>query len=428
LFNARAKIPQPGFAVQTALAGVSCLLGRAYRTNHGNYPSLYFVNVGKSSQGKENGKGTLEEVFLACGLPERIAGSGYTSAGAVFTALLRRPVHLAVIDELGMYLESGNTKAANSNALDANRILMEVIGRCDSNLRPTEYSEMTLRNPPQERRIVYKRALSILAMTTPGTFYDALTIKQIRSGFLGRFVIYQSFLPRVAPIYRPTVSVPDSIVAWAEKIRIRHAGDVQSIDPSQVETRANLRGLIAKHVPDIQPSQVDLSIDSGALALFRDFGEENIKLQNELEKDGGIEALVGRYPEFAMRVALICALSRDPYAQSVEQQDADWAIQYIDFCGRQTVHAVNDQMAGSDHERDRTTVLEAIRAAGAKGVTNQDMRRVRPFASYDNLKLNGIIKELTEGRLIDSRNVSTTRQGGRPRIAYVALDPKFSNE
>ena len=123
-----------------------------------------------------------------------------------------------------------------------------------------------------------------------------------------------------------------------------------------------------------------------------------------------------------MRLALISALSRDPYAQEVGQQDADWAIEYMDFCGRQTVKAAKEQMAGSDHERDRTTILEAIRAVGARGVTNQDMRRARPFASYDSLKLSGIIKELTEGRLIDSRNVSNGK--GRPRVAYVALDPR----
>lgn len=424
-YNLRAVIPQPGFAVQTAISCLSTLLGRRYKTSNGNYPTLYLVCVGKSSQGKENGKGTNEAIFHACGVPELIVGGGYTSAGAVFSALMRHPAHLAIIDELGMYLESGSSRVGNQNAMDANRILMEAIGRCGSVLRPTEYSTMTSAKAHDADRIIHHPAISILAMTTPSTFYDALTVKQIRSGFLGRFVIYQSFLPRAAPILREEIAVPDSIVSWADHIRMRHAGELGAIDPSQVEMRMNLRGPIARYVPNMPGYQIVLPISSGALELFRGYAQANVTLQDELEKDG-TEALVGRYPEFSMRLALIVALSKDPYATMVSQSDADWAIEYMDFCGRQTVGAVNGQMVGSDHERARAEVLEAVRLAGGRGVTTQEMRRNRPFTTYDNLRLSGIVKELTEGRLIDARNVTAGK--GRPRVAYVALDPRFSDE
>ena len=52
-YNATAIMPQPQFAVQTALAIGSVVLGRNYTTDQNNYTSLYFVCVGETGFGKD---------------------------------------------------------------------------------------------------------------------------------------------------------------------------------------------------------------------------------------------------------------------------------------------------------------------------------------------------------------------------------------
>ncbi|MBL4763484.1 MAG: toprim domain-containing protein, partial [Gammaproteobacteria bacterium] len=128
-YNVTARAPQPGFAVQTALAIGSVVMGRNFKSTKGNHTSLYFLNIAKSGTGKEHGKTIIEEILSAAGLHDYIDGSGYTSAGAVFSALLRAPKHITIIDEFGRYLEAAQGNK-NTQLMEANTQLMEAIGRC----------------------------------------------------------------------------------------------------------------------------------------------------------------------------------------------------------------------------------------------------------------------------------------------------------
>jgi hypothetical protein len=120
--------PVPIFAVQAALALGSIVCARRYMTSQRNYSSLYFLNIAKSGTGKEEAKTTIERILAAAGARRLLAGSSYSSGNAVFSALLRKPQHLTIIDEFGKYLEaaSGNRDTFKADALTQ---LMEAFGR-----------------------------------------------------------------------------------------------------------------------------------------------------------------------------------------------------------------------------------------------------------------------------------------------------------
>ncbi|MBT5663955.1 MAG: hypothetical protein HOJ06_01340 [Rhodospirillaceae bacterium] len=172
-YNATARARQPGFAVQTALAIGSIICSRNYQTTKNNFSSLYFLNVAKSGSGKEHIKTVIDEVLTAAGMEDLMNGSGYTSAGAVFSTLLRKPRHLTIIDEFGRYLEAAaNNK--NTNLLEANTQLMEAIGRCHGVVRPTAYSTMTLSKGKAVEladRYCMNPAISMVTMTTPSVLF-----------------------------------------------------------------------------------------------------------------------------------------------------------------------------------------------------------------------------------------------------------------
>jgi hypothetical protein len=100
--------PVPIFAVQAALALGSVVCGRRYVTTQRNYSSLYFLNVAKSGTGKEEAKTTIERARRRR-RARLLGGSSYSSGNAVFSALLKKPQHLTIIDEFGKYLEAAST-------------------------------------------------------------------------------------------------------------------------------------------------------------------------------------------------------------------------------------------------------------------------------------------------------------------------------
>jgi hypothetical protein len=122
-YNTCSGNDQKGFAIQTALAVTSAILARAYKSNFEHYPSIYLLNIGKSGTGKEAGKKIAEDLLEATGNGRLIAGDGYTSDGAVLSALLDRPKHYTAIDEFGRYLAASNGNS-NQNQLAANTKIM----------------------------------------------------------------------------------------------------------------------------------------------------------------------------------------------------------------------------------------------------------------------------------------------------------------
>ena len=200
-YNTTSGNKQLGFAVQTSLAIASTVLGRAYKTNYENYASLYLLNVGKSGTGKEHIKTVAEKILLESGLGYLIAGDGYTSAGAVFSALLDRPKHLSVIDEFGRYLEAGRDLGkGNTHQREANT---KLYGKHRSGAFGYEtayifyYDAQEKRRGRNEGALRHNPAITLLTMTTPDTLFRTLDMGAIKDGFVNRFLVSISDAERV---------------------------------------------------------------------------------------------------------------------------------------------------------------------------------------------------------------------------------------
>ena len=404
-YNSSARAPQFGFAVQTALALSSIVLGRAYRTDKDNYPSIYLLNVAKSGTGKEHCKTVIEAILEAAGLDDWLNGSGYTSAGAVFSTLLRLPKHLTIVDEFGRSLEAA-TAGNNSNAHDANTQLMEAIGRTQGMVKPTAYSTMTLTAEKAKGfadRKCYNPAITLVAMTTPVSLYKALTADNVADGFLGRFIIQQSFIPRQVHDEKTPTDVPHSILAWIEKVLARS---------NQVP---GVQGFAAE-----RPIFIQIPFTSPALKVIKEFNQYCVDLADKLEPMG-MEALPGRSKEMAMKVSLIVALAKNPDCSNIDENDIRWSIDYVKFCLDQAVDVFKMKISGSAHEGNKKEVLGGIRDKGANGVTWMEMQKRPPFSKHKPRDLKEILSSLVDAGLI-SREPIARDKPGRPREAYIAIN------
>lgn len=346
--TATAPKAQPELSVAAAIALCSVVMGRTYRSQYGNFTSLYLVMIAKSTEGKEHPQGCVEKILTAAGLEALIGGSGYTSSGAVFSALLKSPVHLATIDELGKLLKmSRSSGQANSEA--AIDKLIEAFGRLDGVMRPPTYSTMTLSKTQAAsvERVVYNPAITLLGATTPGTFYSALTNDLVQDGFLGRCIVVESKQPRQLTRFVDRTEPPPRILDWCSQVYVGNVidGNLSDVNP-----------------PAMKPTTIELPFDESCGPLLSAL-ELELNDEKEASEGEGLDVILGRTMEKSMRLAMIVAKASDPRATCVLAAHLEWAIKYVRHYDLDLVRAVRRERVASQMDGDIKRALKFIKSA-----------------------------------------------------------------
>lgn len=390
-YNATSGYDQKGFAIQTALAIGSMACARNYKTDNENYSSIYLLNVGKTATGKEHCKTLINKIMRSANMDHHVIGDGFTSAGGVMTELLRKPRCLSVIDEFGMYLDAASNKGS-SNQKEANSYLMQAIGRCHDVLMAKNYSGMTLGKNMQDLndRKVCNPALSLVGLTTPRTFFDAISSKDIHSGFLNRFIVCVS---NTQPSVRKQVEqfeVPEAIKDWLMALEKR------AKERTPIEVSADF----ANHTV--------IRISEPAWKIQRKFDEEMVGNIVRYEPEG-LDGLFGRAAEMAHRIALIMALSRDPNTAIVGDTDMQWACDYIRERYRQLFDAAKQNMTENDFDADCKAIIEYLEEQPLMKASVGAL--LKKFKKHSSRQMDEIISTLFKAEMIE-RQMSVG--AGRP--------------
>lgn len=402
--NATSRKPQPQFAVQAALAFAATVLGRRYVTEHRNWSSLFFLNVGKSASGKEHGKWAVEKLLESCGLEHLVGPNGYTSDAGVLSTLNKQPTHFSCIDEFGKVLEGAAVKN-NFRASGMLRTLMEVWGRGDGALRPQGYSTFGMSDADAKKiqeRTVRNPAITLLAMTTPESFFDAIGSAAARDGFLNRFIIVESDIGRQVGQSASSREVPESIRNWVTSVR--DAAGVQLVNPDSASS--------------MQVTPITVPMRQEAMRLFAAFEHECVSLMDEYEQ-AGLAEMFGRCNEMAMKLSLILAIGDGLHA--VGDTQAKWAIDYVRHYALRTVLRLASCVADSEFEAIKLQVLGLIRSR-SDGMTERELNKTsRKFRSIDQRGQLNILNSLAfAGDIL--RVVSPPASGrGASRTAWVAI-------
>jgi phage/plasmid primase-like uncharacterized protein len=400
-YNATSGNHQPLFAVQTALAITSVVLGRSFATNLGNMPMLFLMNLGKSATGKEHAKRTIEKVLEACGEGGLIGPDGYTAGSAVFSALVERPRHITVIDEFSKYIHAAQFKNGNSHLMEANSQMMQVFGRGDGILRPKSYSTIGLAKDKRAELSNLKVVaphITLLAMSTPDDLFEKIDFASVKDGFLNRFLVCTSETPRSVRRHKEPLPVPQRVLDWCATIALRRGTEPDSATE--------------------EPRTHTLVFAQEAVEMQETFQLECIQQAEKLERFGLAEMPM-RANEIAMRVALIHALSRDPQAEYVMPEDMAWACAWVRYNCNDLVRRLKACVSGSEFEGMKKAALLAIRNAGEAGVSTARMQVDKPFSTYREKDLKEVLKALEEADLV-YKDASKNGKRGRPVTVYYA--------
>ncbi len=347
--GATAPKHQPELAVAAAVALGATVTQRIYRSSMGNFTSLYVVMVAKSTEGKEYPQAAVELILEAAGMGKLVAGSGYTSAGAVFSALLKSPSHIAIIDEMGKLLKMSRSKG-NSNSEAAIDKLVEAFGKLDGVIRPPVYSSMTLKKHEEVvERVIYNPAITLLGATTPGTFYGNLTDDLVQDGFLGRLLVIESTQPRqlVRHDSNAPPEPPAKIVEWCKAVN----------DPMTRE--GNLAGLMS---PEMKANTIPMHIDDACKEMLRKFELELNQLKDQFEPEM-LDVLLGRTFEKALRLAMIASKAVDTNATKVSRESIEWAISFVRHFDMSMIRAVRTNRIASQIDGDMKRAVGYVKHA-----------------------------------------------------------------
>lgn len=409
--NATAMKPQPMFAVQAALALGSVAMGRKFRTTNDNWPSLFFLNIGVSGAGKEHAKTAIERVLRAAKFSALSPASEYTSDAAIDSMLRMHPTHIAIIDEFGYMLKAANAKN-NTNGGSARKRLMEVFGRCGGTLQPKAYSTAALTKSQCDAfgpRHVENPALTVMGMTTPTPFYEAVGSGALTDGFLNRIVTVESDLGRQPSRFVDQIDVPDELRRWVRECRVKGDGDLVDV-------------IDAPHSEVPVPAVLDFSIE--ARRLFTELEVRCIERMDELEMYGMAE-MYSRVREISMRVSLIVAHSCE--SDVIEAQHAQWAIDYVTYWADRAISRLADNVADSPFAALCNEVANHILKAGSRGLTVPELaKKSMKFKGTDERARALVFSNLTSDRAIRRYDTKSASGKGKTRAAYIA--PEFIDQ
>lgn len=404
-YNKTSYQHQPGFALITSLAFCSTILGRRFKTNLGHYPSLYFLNIGKSGAGKEHQIRVIRNLLNEVKYTSRLGPSGYTSPGAIMTALMNAPAHITLIDEFGDYLISLQDKKSPQRLV--NRCLLQLFGCPDGSYVGEQYSKFSGNKDNAEPVVIQNPALTILGGVQPEKLYENINESLIKDGFLGRFLIYETnLLPK-------PVKYMESHREEATKERNAIAHWCKDID-----TRLKTERYQSKFDGyAVEPPFETINFSKESIYTLDDFSEWiTNEYMPKLEKIGASQ-ISARWLYMTGSLSLIIALSNDPFTTSISNSNVIEAIKIVKTCGINFVYSLSKHMSSSTYEKNKNLFLDAIRTYGEKGIVGRDICRKKPFYRFTKRERDDIISDLISAELICCREINV---GKTTKLIYSA--------
>lgn len=408
-YNATSIQTQPQFAVQTALALGSVVLGRFFATDFDNFSSLYLVNLGATGSGKEFGRKFLTKTLSEAGLGHLMGPNKYASEAGIMGELAWKPRHITVYDEFGRLLDSTG-KASSTNLRDAQTMLMSLFGTLDTEARPTSYSTNGKSKEQIEamRNMVVKRpAVTMLGLSTPETFFDALSQDDVANGFMNRLIVVNSREPRRVEQPRRWKQIPTELKKW-----LAAYGNPEGDDEFMTEESA-----IEVDEPEI------VQFNDRAQRRLDEIAQEIVDLQNTYHPKR-LDGLFSRSKELTQRIALIVCLSVE--SKRITEKHVNWAWDYVRFYTMEMVENAQKMMGAGPLVRLAEHLAESIMQAGAKGMSVREMRD--ESATFRNLNIRDREEVLT--RLKSDHEIVTPKppegSRGRPTLRFIHV--KFTRK
>jgi hypothetical protein len=378
--------PQPFLALGAAICAVGVLAGRQYRSRTDLRTNVYIAAVAESGGGKDHAPEVIRRCFDLAGLDRYLGGENLASGRGMLSALEQHPARLFQIDEFGLFLHSVTGGKAPAHKADIWSELMKLYSRAKGIYRGTEYA-----NKKDAPRVdLHQPCVGFYGTTTPSTFWKALEGGAMMDGSLARFLVFVTDTDRPDRNRDAGIIAPSPALIEALKAIPRGQGD-----PPPAGNLPEIHVVPMASTEEPTPFTVAMTPEAEALQ-DRKLAEEDVWAKRVAGTPQA--AIVNRLGENATKLALICAISRDPAHPEITERDLAWGWSLAEHCARTALRDAQRFLADSEFEVRLNKAIDIIGKHGPcsrRDLFHRGMKlAAREFSELiDALVANGVVIE-----------------------------------
>lgn len=397
-----ARFPSPHLSLVASLAFVAGLVGRRYRGPTGLRSNLYIVGLAESGFGKDitirATSALADSTQWGSKVSEALFADQIRSLPGLAGKLRKSPSAIAVQDEFGRWLAEHTGRNTASHRAEITASLMELTGA------PTGFwggQEKAGGNIPR----IVAPCLSVHGVSTPSTFWNALSSGNISEGLLGRLVLIDVGNAEPVKVRRPPNSIEDIPTALSQQV-------AELLGLSAGKFTGSFCALSARS--DEKPHPImTAQWGNGVDDLFEDFDDRIRAMKRTI--DPQYRPILNRVGENAARLALIVAVGCDPKEPIITREIQTWANAVAEHSLNVILRGANDNIADNDRAAEYLRVRQQITRRGSDGITAREIvKNLR--GAIDRRRLEDIMAMLRQAREVHLAKLTT--ESGQSKVRF----------
>jgi hypothetical protein len=372
--------PSRELSMLAALGVMSVFAGRRYVGPTGLTSALYLVGVAPTGAGKDHPISAAKNLLMYGNMAHLLGSGDYSSDSAMEKLTRHKPAHLAVLDEIGAWLQETIARGAPAYKKARRKLMLELYTNSKKGGiylgKDTVASEKMASSEP-----VFCPSLSILGMSTATLFFKGLSEENMSDGLIARLTVvnikapgeWQDIVPLSQPPHALTGAYRDALDAWGVTGKA---------------ARTNVcNATMAPALHDVPFDSPEAEAASKAFRTWQD---------GVLAEDPQAVGYASRVSEQSLKIALIRAVSRDPTAPKINVDDLAFGRAFVTASVESLKAGIQEHMHGSDFEERYKVLLRHVHEAGEKGITDTELRRKSGVSKIEPRHYNEATKFLTE--------------------------------
>lgn len=394
-FYESAVRPVPEIALTAAIAVTAGVCGRSYNIS-GTGLNQYLILLAKTGSGKEGAVSGIDRLMAAVKpripmIDDFIGPSAFASGQAMIKVLDERPCFVSVLGEFGLTLQQLCDPQASSAQIMFKKVLLDLYSKSgfDQKLRSSVYSDVE-----KNTKIIQAPNVTLLAESTPETFFVALDAHHISEGLIPRFLIVEYTGSRPA--------------------RNRNAGSPPSPELVGRFEELAARSLAAAANNTFQPIQIDYQAQD-YLDKFDSLADKKI---NTAKQD--VESqLWNRAHLKALKLAGLISVGVSPHQPIVTEQIAKWAISFV----QKDIETIIKRFQTGDVGKGGDKQNHDVRSAINKFILAKSFNEIKSYGVDEKMFKDKIIPYVYIQRKTASlSSFKNARIGGRMALKQVLDD------